>query len=232
MRKLCAMLNYILDIIYPDLCVYCDARFSKGETLLCTSCKAQLPLVEYHLLENNPLLLKFEGRLPVEMAYAYLSFHKTGMTQDLVHQLKYQHQKQIGTVLGRWFGHAISDCLSKSNVDIIVPVPIHKKKLKKRGFNQSACIAKGITEASGIEFNDRALMRRRKTSTQTKKSRKDRVINVQSVFDVRKDDILKDKHVMIVDDVITTGATMEACGECVLRAGAAKISLATLTVAK
>lgn len=226
------MLNYILDIIYPNLCVSCDAHFSKGETLLCTSCKAQLPLLEYHLLKDNPLLLKFEGRIPIEMAYAYLSFHKTNMAQNLIHQLKYQRQKQIGIELGRWFGYSILDHLRNSGVQTILPVPIHKQKLKKRGFNQSNCIAKGIAEATNIPAQYKILKRKSKTATQTRKSRQERIENVQTVFGIRDQALIKDKHVLLIDDVITTGATMEACGELVLKAGASKISVAALTVAK
>jgi len=226
-----AILRNLWHIFYPELCVYCDAQFSKGEKLLCTRCKAELPVTNYHDLNENPLLDKFIGGLPIRNAYTFLSFQKMNITQQLIHKLKYENQQQIGWMLGRWFGEYINENLQNQGVDLVIPVPLHKSRYKQRGYNQSEIIAKGVSGATRIKCDPTIIRRKHQSSSQTRKSRLDRLINVQKVFAVSNAKAIKDKHILLLDDVVTTGATLDACGNLLLKHGAQGISVAALAVA-
>ena len=229
--KPAALLSDFWDLVFPRLCLGCQEPLARGEEYLCTDCRAQLPYTDYHLLPaaDNPLARRFWGKLPVRHALSYLRFLRRGRVQHLLHQLKYQGQRNVGLALGRWYGHALS---RQSFVfDLIVPVPLHPRKLAKRGYNQSDPFAEGLAESLQTPWRADALRRTSQTESQTHKNRLQRWQNVAHVFQVTDPAAILGKHVLVVDDVLTTGATLEACAAALLAAGAAEVSIATIACA-
>lgn len=218
-------------LIFPKVCLACAEPLSRGEDHLCTNCRAQLPYTDYHLLPatDNPLARRFWGRVPVRHALSYLRFLRRGRVQHLLHQLKYRGQRDVGLVLGRWYGHDLAR--QEFQFDLIVPVPLHPHKLAKRGYNQSDPFAAGLAESLGIPWQPDALRRLEHTDSQTRKNRLERWQNVAEVFEVADAAAIQGKHILIVDDVLTTGATLEACAAALLAAGAAEVSIATIASA-
>ncbi|WP_022825693.1 ComF family protein [Hymenobacter norwichensis] len=218
-------------LIFPKVCLACEEPLSRGEDHLCTICRAQLPYTDYHLLpaDANPLARRFWGRVPVRYALSYLRFLRRGRVQHLLHQLKYRGQRDIGLVLGRWYGHDLAR--QGYQFDAVVPVPLHTRKLAKRGYNQSDPFAAGLAESLGIPWHADALRRLEHTDSQTRKNRLERWQNVAAVFEAADVAAIQGKHVLIVDDVLTTGATLEACAAALLAAGAAEVSIATIASA-
>lgn len=170
-----------------------------------------LPETNFHMEKDNKVYQVFWGRAPLEHATAYCYYKKGGSIQKLIHQLKYQGHPEIGIFLGKLYGSKLIENNSYSNIDGIIPIPLHKKKQIKRGFNQAEKIAQGLSESMGIEKNIKVVFRVRASSTQTKKNRYNRWENVEEIFQVIEPERYKGKHFLLVDDVITTGATMEAC---------------------
>lgn len=227
-----------LSLIFPNYCLGCEEPLAKGEEQLCTKCRYALPQTDYHLQPDNALAQRFWGKIPIEYALAYLKFSKGGRVQKILHELKYDNNQTIGEMMGKWYGQVLVDAAlaqldgKKAQVfDIILPIPLHKAKLRNRGYNQSDCFAKGLSAITQIPWNAQALRRNKATKTQTKKGRLDRWKNVDNIFEVIKPNLVKGKHILLVDDVVTTGATLEACAHSLLKAKAAKISIATIAVA-
>jgi ComF family protein len=220
----------LLNLIYPGICVACGNNLPAQHGFLCPSCLLHIPRTNFHLEQDNFVEQLFWGRTQVERATAFMYFTKGSKYQALIHQLKYKGLKEIGYSLGKMFGE---DLVGSSFIkaDMIVPVPLHLKKKRKRGFNQSEWIAKGIGEGLDIPVKCRHLKRNKNTATQTKKSRFERWQNVEEAFVVNNKNILKDKRVILVDDVVTTGATLEACANIIQRETGAKVYIATLGVA-
>jgi ComF family protein len=189
-----------------------------------------MPFTNNHLLEENEITDIFAGRLNLQAACALFYYHSGSKYHRLLHDLKYKSKKEIGVELGRLLGYNIKESPFFDQIDFIVPVPLHPKKKLLRGYNQSMCIAKGISEITGIPADDNTLIRNVNTETQTKKSRIERWENVSNIFEL-KSDKFKNKHLLIVDDVITTGSTIEACA-IKLQEQNSKISVASLAVAK
>jgi ComF family protein len=218
-------------LIFPKVCLACEEPLNRGEDHLCTTCRAQLPYTDYHLLPaaDNPLARRFWGRVPVRHALSYLRFLRRGRVQHLLHQLKYRGQRDVGLVLGRWYGHDLAR--QGYQFDVVVPVPLHARKLAKRGYNQSDPFAAGLAESLGIPWHADALRRLEHTDSQTRKNRLERWQNVAEVFEVADAAAIQGKHVLVVDDVLTTGATLEACAAALLAAGAAEVSIATIASA-
>lgn len=201
------MLRELLGLFYPRICLACHAPLMRGEAHVCTQCILQLPLTHYHRQKDNPLEQKFWGRCAFERAYAYLYFRKEGMAQQLLHEIKYRGNKELAYVLGTWYGTVLKEM--DSLPDAVVAVPLHKSKERRRGYNQSAWFAKGLAESMGIADYSMYVMRTYATQTQTRKSRFDRWLNVKEVFAVTAQEHLDGKHLLICDDVVTTGATIE-----------------------
>ncbi|OJJ20500.1 competence protein [marine bacterium AO1-C] len=242
MKKLAdTLLGDFLALIFPEFCACCNESLLKGETQICTKCRYDLPITNYHLHRQNILSQRFWGKLPIEYAFAYLKFTKGGKVQKILHDLKYNGNQEIGIMLGKWYGQILVDAglakldaneVAKEQVfQVILPIPLHKAKLRKRGFNQSDCFAEGLSSTMGIPWHSDALKRNKATKTQTRKGRMERWQNVENIFEVTSHEVIEDKHVLLVDDVVTTGSTLEACAQAILNAGAAKISIATLAVA-
>lgn len=221
---------HFLDLIYPPLCCSCKDLLLHKEVIICTQCKLDLPV-----LDNPVVMQRIRDRLMdinPRFLSCYLYYKKGNITQKLLHQFKYQGNEQLGLILGRWLGEHLASEVDTSQVDLIVPVPLHRSKLKKRGFNQSAVIAKAISEMTNLPCRKNAIARLSTNKSQTKKTRLNRMMDVRDIFEVHDPEILKGKHVLLVDDVITTGSTIASCATKILEAGADKVSLASLAAAQ
>jgi len=231
MRIIFEPLKDFLNLIYPNLCVVCNNHLVSQEKLICTSCLYNLPKTNFHHDIENPVSQLFWGRTKIEYATSFYFYHKGSKYQKMMHKFKYHGYKEIGLILGRYFGSQLKDSVF-NQVDLIVPVPLHKSKLKKRGYNQSEYIARGLSESLEKEVDTQTLIRTVATSSQTRKSRFDRWKNVERIFDIKEPERFRNKHILLVDDVVTTGSTLEACANTLLEATDTKISIATLAVAR
>lgn len=227
-------MKFIQDFIalfYPDLCLICLNNLLKHEECICTSCLYQTPKTNHFKINENEVKKLFWGRIELENAAALFTFNTDGNTKKLIHHLKYQQGKNVGTFLGRQLAYAIKDSKFFKDIDLIIPVPLHPKKQKLRGYNQSNFIAKGIKEILKININKKALIRIVNTDSQTKKKRFSRWENMINSFSLKNTKGLKNKHILIIDDVITTGSTLEACAQKLLEIEGVKVSIATIAVA-
>jgi ComF family protein len=227
--------SYLADFIallFPELCQACSANLVAGEKLVCTDCRYNLPFTNFHFKPDNMVAQQFWGKINIEAAYALCYFTKGGKMQHLMHQFKYKRVKDIGNLLGNIAGAQLAESPSFKNIDVIIPVPLHKKRLKERGYNQSTCFAEGISEKLHISVMEHNLVRERATETQTHRSRFSRFENMQEVFTIKNPGALKNQHVLLVDDVVTTGSTLEACGAELLKIEGLKLSIATIACAE
>lgn len=201
-------LNGLVTLFYPKVCAACGKRIS-DEQVICFGCELDLPKTNFHKLAGNVIAKQFWGRVPIEAASAFFYFTKGSKVQRLIHQLKYKGNQEVGEFIGKLYGLELIKS-DYSNIDVIIPVPLHPEKLKKRGFNQSTSFAKGLSITLEKPFIEEAVIRTSYTDTQTKKSRWNRWLNVSKAFEVKQPELLNHKNILVVDDVITTGATMEA----------------------
>ncbi|PSR12691.1 MAG: ComF family protein [Bacteroidetes bacterium] len=224
-------LHDFVHLFYPRLCLGCGHNLPPAAELLCVTCQYQLPQTEQHLSAENAFTDIFLGRIKLETGAALYYFSKSGRVQHLIHQLKYEHKPEIGTQLGLQYGRQLKEQPHFQTIDAVVPVPLHPQKQHQRGYNQAAEFGKGIAEGLAIPLWPEALARDLYTSTQTKKSRLDRIENVLAAFTLNQPQLLAGKHLLLVDDVLTTGATLEACATRILEAPGAKVSMVTLAMA-
>jgi ComF family protein len=227
--------SYLADfvsLIFPQLCPACHASLVANENILCTDCLYSLPFTNFHLQPDNIVAQQFWGKLPVEAAYALYYFNKGGKVQNLIHQFKYNGMHRIGNVLGNIAGKQLVKSPVFTTADMIIPVPLHKSRLKERGYNQSACFADGLAQQLNAVVERNNLVRIAATKTQTHKSRFARFQNMQEVFAVEQPERLANKHVLLVDDIVTTGSTLEACGMELLKVTGLKLSIATIAYAE
>jgi len=220
-------------LFFPRPCLACREPLVAGEAHLCTSCRAELPYTDYHLLppSQNPLARRFWGRLPVRHTLSYLRFLRHGRVQQLLHQLKYKGQSQVGRALGQLYGAELAEAGLGPEFGLVVPVPLHRRKLARRGYNQAEVFGQGLASALACPHAPHALRRTEHTASQTRKSRTERWQNVAAVFEVAEPAAIAGRHVLLVDDVLTTGATLEACAAVLLAAGASAVSIATIACA-
>lgn len=230
MRTITNYLNDFFNLFFPNICVACNSHLINQETLICTKCLYNLPKTKFHLDIDNPVAKLFWGRTKIEYATAFFYFTKGSKYQDMMHKFKYHNAKEIGYVLGKYFGSSIKESVF-TEVDSIIPVPLHKSKLQKRGYNQSEWIGKGLAEALGKPLDVVSLQRKIATETQTRKSRYERFKNVDKIFQIENPKQILGKHILLVDDVVTTGSTLEACANAILEVEGVKVSIATLAVA-
>ena len=202
-----------------------------NETVLCTRCRHEIPLTQYYLDPNNEAVKKFYGKIEIEHASAFVYFNKKGIVQELIHNLKYKGHEEIGAVLGEWYVEDLKELQLKTPFDIIIPVPLHPKKFKERGYNQVTSFGKALAEGLKIPYNDSILYRTKYSKTQSKKNLLGRSENIENIFDVTLKEENHNKHFLIVDDVLTTGATLEACSRALLKIKGAKISIACMAMA-
>ena len=225
------LIDDFISLLFPRICAACGNSLWKQEETVCLSCEFHLPRTNFHLSLENPVSRLFWGRVNLESASAYVYFNKGNRVQRLIHQLKYKGRKDIGIYFGRQYGQHLRYSPFFQTAQLIVPVPLHTKKLMQRGYNQSEQFAIGLGESMKIPVDPDAICRRKETETQTKKSRFRRWQNVAEVFEVKDPRSLEMKHVLLVDDVITTGATLESCIRALSPIHAIRISVATIAVA-
>ncbi|MDX1407972.1 MAG: ComF family protein [Saprospiraceae bacterium] len=218
----------LFDLIYPRICPACSRSRSVRNGLFCIDCLAVLPETGYHLVQDNPFERHFWGRIPLQAGAAYLFFIPGGRTQGLLHAIKYQGQRHVAEEIGRTYGRQLAACSRFQNLDAIVPVPLHWRRQHRRGFNQSAAFARGLGDALDVPVVVKALQRTRQTATQTRKSRLERIDNMQAAFVLKQTGSIAGRHVLLVDDVLTTGATLEACAQVLLALSGTKVSMVTI----
>ncbi len=190
-----------------------------------------MPLTQYHLNPKNEAVKKFYGKVDIQFASAFLYFNKKGMVQELIHNLKYKGHQEIGTVLGQWYVEDLKELQMEIPFDAVIPVPLHKKKFKERGYNQVTTFGKAIASGFEIPFDENLLIRKVYSKTQSKKNLLGRSENIENIFDVKFNETNYNKHFLIVDDVLTTGATIEACSRALLKIPGVKISIICMAMA-
>jgi ComF family protein len=232
MSKFISLINNVLSVFYPDLCVGCQQVLQQNEKHLCLDCMLHLPETNYHLDHSNPLTLLFAGRVPVKETASLLFFRKGTHAQHILHSLKYRGNKEIGAFLGEYYGRKLAESPLYQDIDLIIPIPLHPKKLKKRGYNQSEWIAMGLSKGLGLPYSNDFLVRATSTQPQTPKHRFSRWQNVKDVFQAADVEELAGKHVLVCDDVLTTGATTEAAIRKLLEVPGVRVSVVTLATAK
>jgi len=220
----------MLNLLFPRVCNGCKSMLSKGEELICINCRHKLPLLCHHKTNNSAMKDLFYGRFPIEQATALLQFQKRGITQELLHNLKYRKQKDLSSFFGKWLGEELAQQELYNNIDIIIPVPLHKQKLRKRGYNQVEGFGKEIAKALKVPYNDKILLKITKTGSQVFKQRLTR-FQTEEIFTIKQKELLKNKHILLVDDIVTTGATLENCALHLLKDTNAKLSIATIAIA-
>jgi ComF family protein len=190
-----------------------------------------MPLTQHHKNPENDAYKKFYGRIPVEQVSALVYFHKKGIVQELIHSLKYRGQEAIGTVLGEWYGEELKSSQLLQTVDAIIPVPLHPKKLRERGYNQVTEFGNALAKKLEIPVNNSILYRQVYSKTQSQKNRLGRTEGIDTIFDVSFDEKDHNKHFLLIDDVITTGATLEVCAKALLKIPGTKISIVCMAMA-
>jgi ComF family protein len=205
------MFRAFIDLIFPRTCAGCTEALQLNEALICTNCRLDLPKTNAHIETDILLQQKFLGKVNLKHTLAYLKFVKGGKVQHLMHELKYKGNQEVGEMLGRWYGAELRESGFVDEFDLILPVPLHKKRLQLRGYNQSDCFAKGLSESLNIEWRNDILKRGIETSSQVNKSRLERYKNMEDVFVVEKPELIINRKIVVVDDTLTTGATLESC---------------------
>lgn len=225
------MIGPLLDLFFPKVCFACNSKLDDNEAYVCTSCRHKLPITNYHLDLDLTVLKVFYGREKVEHATALLRFEKKGITQQLIHNLKYKGHENVGVFLGKWLGAELKTINDYKTINAVIPVPLHKNKLKKRGYNQVAKFAEEIAKQLDIEYVDNVLIKVSNTTSQVNKNRFSRWTNNKEFFTIKNKEKIHNKHILLVDDIITTGATMEACIAVLQKAKNVKVSVASMAIA-
>jgi ComF family protein len=217
-----------IDLIFPRNCPLCKQALFDFEPCLCTICQGMLPRANFHLHPfDNELTLKLQGLMPVHQVMAFLRFTKKGKSQALLHLLKYKNKPELGEELGRLYGLSLLEKGFAGFWDVLVAVPLHPLKKQRRGYNQSECFARGLSKVLGIPYRE-LLVRRKFTATQTNKSRLERLENVDDVFALNDGQVTQGLRILLVDDILTTGATLRSCAQTLLQGGAKHVDLATI----
>ena len=220
-----------VSLVYPRYCFACADGLVKGEDIICTKCIHDLPRTGYHLEKENPIYKRLFGRIPLHSAFAFLMFNKGGSVQKLMHEFKYNNHREIGYAIGRVYGEELAKSGFSDQFDVILPVPLHPEKHRRRGYNQSEEFAKGLEEKLSAPCKAELLQRPVKTDTQTKKTKLKRWENVKQVFTVQNPEDIQDRRILLVDDVITTGATIEACALALINSGCGQLSVCSMAYA-
>mgnify|MGYP005990727175 FL=1 len=221
-------LHDVLHLFFPNICITCESKLLQSEKIICTLCRHDLPIICYKDYKDNKITKAFYGRIPIEKATAFLYYRKDGKTKDLIHHLKYKGNQEIGTFIGDWFGSILQNSKEFEDIDCIIPVPLHQKKQKQRGYNQLTTFGLRLSNQLNKPYITTALIKTTASKTQTFKQRFERFSNNGTKFSVPNPSVLKNKHILLIDDVITTGATLESCCKELLSSENIKISIATI----
>jgi ComF family protein len=215
----------LISLLFPRLCFACGNHLLRNENLICTGCYVSIPRTNYHLQAENPVAQLFWGRCLIEKAAAFSFYARGSRIRNLIHKLKYSGNKEIGYELGRIYGVSLNSSGFTDDIDIIIPVPLHPVRKRIRGFNQSEYISAGISDVTGLPINTDSLVRIVLSATQTNRSRYERWTNVEGIFRVDDSVRIRGKHILLVDDVITTGSTIESCANELLKVEGVKVSV-------
>lgn len=226
-----ATLNDFVSLFYPQVCYACGNSLFRNEEIICSFCSFHLPKTNFHKQVENPLSKTFWGRVKLENVAAYFYFSKGSKVQHLMHQFKYRGRYEIGVYLGRLYGSELKLEDAFRDIEMVIPVPLHLKKLRTRGYNQSEKIAEGLAKSMEITMDPGILIRTYASATQTRKSRFSRWENVKEIFEITQPEKIAGKHLLLVDDVITTGATIEACATHLLGVEGTRLSVVSLACA-
>jgi ComF family protein len=221
----------LLNLFFPKVCEACNNVLIDNELLICTNCRHQLPVTNFHFDDSETVKKIVYGRVKLENATALLHFSKKGIVQQLLHNLKYRGHEDISGFFGKWLGAELSTIKAYDAIDIVIPVPLYKIKLRKRGYNQVTQFGKEIAKAINADYNDTVLVKSKATKTQVFKGRLTRWNTDGASFNITENNSLKGKHILLVDDIITTGSTVETCAMVLLKIDNIKLSLATMAIA-
>ena len=225
------LLKGLIDLIFPHVCMSCDVPLLTGEKLFCTTCRHDIPECHWKNPKENLVLDKLKGRVPLAYADALLYFEKGNKTQDLIHELKYRHQEHISGYLGRWHAENLKSFSWLDTVDVIIPVPIHARRKRQRGYNQVESYSKNLSEILNCKYEDKLLYRRHYSRTQVFKNRLARTDVIEHNFLIKSYENYSGKHIVLADDLITTGATAEACFLQLMKIPKVKLSMLVMAVA-
>ena len=217
-----------MDLIYPPLCSSCGLQRPLDYHIFCLDCLNELPETGFHLHSTNPFTAHFQGRIPLCTGAAFLYFSRGGGTQRLLHQIKYNNQPDLIVTIGKWYGRQLLQSDLWLGIDVVIPVPLHWKKQRKRGYNQSAVFGEGIAEVMGISCRKNVLKRSTHDKSLTGMKRLERVETIGSSFFLANPVPVRNKHVLLVDDVLTTGATLESCALALAAAPIASLRMVTI----
>jgi len=231
MKVLYDLLDDFLSLLFPRICYGCGNHLMRNEDVICVECRVVIPQTGYHSIPGNPVEQLFWGRCMISKAAAFSFYNRGSRIRKLIHALKYKGIKEIGTELGSIYGSSLKSSGFLDGIDRIIPVPLHTSKERSRGFNQSRIISEGIASVTGIRVLNDALVRPVRTQTQTRRSRYERWTNVEGIFKVSAAESLTGKHILLVDDVITTGSTIEACVNELLKIDGVSVSVVSLAYA-
>ena len=224
------IVKHLFNLFYPSTCICCEQNLLDQEKIICIECRADLPFAENGDFISNPLTLIFEGRVLIEKGASFLYYHPSGKVKKLIHELKYKNNQEVGEFLGKWFGERLLKSTKFKDIDFILPVPLHIKKQQKRGYNQLTKFGDSLSTVLHTKYLENVLIRSSTSKTQTFKNRVERFKNLMTNFSITDTTFLKNKHVLLIDDVVTTGATLEACCKELLKAENIKISIATIAL--
>ncbi|NRT12237.1 ComF family protein [Flavobacterium sp. 14A] len=224
------MFKSLLNLFFPKTCSGCSSYLTANETIICTTCRHDIPLTNHYLNQENEAFKKFYGRVAVRHVSCFVYFHKKGIVQEMIHNLKYRGHEEVGSMLGNWYAADLKSVPEVTSATCIIPVPLHKRKLRERGYNQVATFGKALSTQLSLPYNDKVLIRKVYSKTQSKKNLLGRTEGIQSTFDVNFTSDDHNKHFLLIDDVITTGATLEACSKALLKIPGASISIVCMAM--
>lgn len=219
------MFKSLINLFYPKVCGGCESFLLKNEIVICANCRHEIPLTNHHKNPNNEIVKRFYGKIDLDFGAALFYFHKKGIVQNMIHKLKYKGHEEIGEIIGYWYAEELKDIPELKTIDFIIPVPLHKKRLKERGYNQVTTFGKTLSKKLNIPYNEDLLVRKINSKTQTKKTLLNRTEIVYEVFDINNNNIQNGIHYLLIDDVITTGSTLEACAKKLLQIPNSKVSI-------
>ena len=228
--KIKTLLANFISLIYPELCVVCGEPLIENEKFFCFACYLKLPRTNYHLIPENQAIERLSGKISLEKASSYFYYSKGGIAQKLVAEIKYRGNSNLGEWIGAYIAKDMVSSGFFQGIDYLVPVPLHRSKEKKRGFNQAEKIAEGIAQVTKIPLEINNVFREKANTSQTRKGIFDRWKNTLNLFNLKNPELFEEKHILLIDDVLTTGSTMEALAHSLMKSQGVKISILTLTI--